>query len=89
MSELVRAKHETTGHVAALPAGALELGMCPGWVQVDGPVPSGPKVALDLDPAIRAAVEQRAAELAAVNADGETPPGSSKSADTKSAEKKE
>jgi hypothetical protein len=42
---LVRAKHDETGHLAALPKDALELGMCPGWSEVEGPVPSGPKLA--------------------------------------------
>ncbi|MFI6302174.1 hypothetical protein ACIBCH_09905 [Amycolatopsis thailandensis] len=41
----VRARCEETGHIAALPEDALQMGMIPGWVAVDGPVPSGPKVA--------------------------------------------
>ncbi|WP_033288251.1 hypothetical protein [Amycolatopsis jejuensis] len=78
MSELVRARQESTGHVAALPAEALELGMCPGWVQVEGPAPSGPKVnafpgdeAPDTDTAAPASRRRK------------------KSADTSSAEEKE
>lgn len=41
----MRARCKATGHVAALPAEALELGMIPGWSAVDGPVPNGPKPA--------------------------------------------
>lgn len=41
----MRARCEATGHVAALPKEALELGMIPGWEAVDGPVPNGPKAA--------------------------------------------
>ena len=41
----VRAKHTETGHLAALPKRAVEMGMCPGWVAVNGRVPSGPKPA--------------------------------------------
>lgn len=44
--EFVRAKHEETGHLAALPEESLRLGMHPGWAKVDGPVPDGPKVAV-------------------------------------------
>lgn len=43
--ELVRARCRETGHIAALPARALELGHIEGWEAVDGPVPDGPKPA--------------------------------------------
>lgn len=46
----VRAKHSETGHLAALGREALELGMHPGWSEVPGPVPSGPKPALRRKP---------------------------------------
>jgi hypothetical protein len=51
MAELVRAKHEETGAVAALSDEGLRLGMHPGWVAVDGPVPSRPKSAVLKKPA--------------------------------------
>lgn len=41
----VRARCPETGHIAALPKVALELGHIKGWVPVDGPVPDGPKPA--------------------------------------------
>lgn len=44
-SNLVRARCEDTGHIAALPKAALDLGMCPGWVEAPGPPPSRPKPA--------------------------------------------
>lgn len=43
--EFVRARCPATGHIAALPKLALELGHIVGWVAVDGPVPDGPKPA--------------------------------------------
>jgi len=43
---LVRARHEETGHVAALSDEALKLGMHPGWAAVDGPAPDGPKTSV-------------------------------------------
>jgi hypothetical protein len=45
MSDLVRARHNETGHIAALPKDALALGMCPGWAEAAGPAPAGPKTA--------------------------------------------
>lgn len=74
----VRAKHEETGHLAALPEESLRLGMHPGWVEVDGPVPDGPKVAV-----LRPAVEDEK------TGDGKKPPEETKTAGGKSAEKKE
>lgn len=41
----VRARHTAHGGVAALSERALELGMFPGWVKADGPVPKRPKSA--------------------------------------------
>lgn len=51
MPELVRAKHEVTGDLAALSDEALRLGMHPGWKAVDGPVPSRSKSAVLNKPA--------------------------------------
>lgn len=45
MGEFVRARCSETGHIAALPKEALELGHIEGWEAVDGPVPDGPKPA--------------------------------------------
>jgi hypothetical protein len=42
----VRAKHSETGHLAALGREALEMGMHPGWSEVPGPVPAGPKASV-------------------------------------------
>lgn len=81
MSEFVRAKHEETGHLAALPAESLRLGMHPGWGKVDGPVPDGPKVAV-LRPAVEESTEDEK------TGDGKKPP-ETKNAGSKSAEKKE
>lgn len=77
----VRAKHEETGHLAALPAESLRLGMHPGWAKVDGPVPDGPKVAV-----LRPAENDESAETK--TGDGKKPP-ETKNAGSKSAEKKE
>lgn len=41
----VRARCEDTGAVAALPKPALDAGMLPGWAEVAGPPPAGPKPA--------------------------------------------
>lgn len=79
MNEFVRARHEETGHVTALPAESLRLGMHPGWLKVDGPVPEGPKVA-----ALRPAEEPAEAKAG----DDKKPP-ETKTAGGKSAEKKE
>lgn len=53
--EFVRAKHNETGHVAALPKESLELGFHPGWEAVDGPVPDGPKAAVPRKAATKSA----------------------------------
>ncbi|TWE29920.1 hypothetical protein FHX69_2613 [Prauserella muralis] len=42
----VRARCEATGHVAALPAHAFRLGVFPGWVLAEGPVPTRAKTAV-------------------------------------------
>jgi len=81
MGEFVRAKHEETGHLAALPAESLRLGMHPGWVKADGPVPDGPKVAVPR-PAEEPAEEPREEEA------GEQPE-ETQTAGGKSAKKKE
>ncbi len=44
-NDFVRARCAETGHIAALPKTALELGHIEGWQAVDGPVPDGPKPA--------------------------------------------
>lgn len=44
-NEFVRARCDATGHLAALPQAALEAGFIPGWREVEGPVPDGPKPA--------------------------------------------
>lgn len=44
----VRARHTVHGGVAALSERALELGMLPGWVKANGPVPKRPKSAARL-----------------------------------------
>jgi hypothetical protein len=80
--EFVRARHGETGHLAALPEGSLALGMHPGWVKVDGPVPDGPKVAV-LRPAVEEPTEDEK------TGDGKKPPQETKTAGGKSAEKKE
>lgn len=80
MGEFVRAKHEETGHTTALPAESLRLGMHPGWVKADGPVPEGPKVAV-LRPVEESAEDKKAG-------DGKKSP-ETKTAGSKSAEKKE
>lgn len=79
----VRARHEETGHLAALPEESLRLGMHPGWVKVDGPVPDGPKIAV-LRPADN---DGESAETK--TGDGKKPPQETKTAGGKSAEKKE
>lgn len=78
MAEFVRARHEETGHVAALDDVALKLGMHPGWVAVDGPAPDGPKIALSLKSAD-----------GGEESGGEKPAEKKQTAGGKSAEKKE
>lgn len=60
----VRAKCAATGHVAALPERALQLGHIPGWEQVDGPVPEGPKASAFPKPADEASEDHADGESA-------------------------
>lgn len=82
-NEFVRARCDATGHIAALPAKALELGMITGWSAADGPVPDGPKVA--------AFPEQYAGATADEEATGgeASPEETDESADTESANAEE
>lgn len=95
MSEFVRARCDETGAIAALPKEALKLGMIPGWVEVDGPVPSGPKPAAFPEQYNQAgagtegaaAATEEAGAAGTEDAGEQSPPD--ESADTKSARKKE
>ena len=92
MSEFVRARQESTGHVAALPAAALGIGACPGWAAIDGPAPAGPKVNAGFAAtrgSAEAAESRDGEQLSTEDTRGSESLGSSKSADSASAEKKE
>lgn len=87
-NEFVRARCDETGHIAALPKAALEMGFVTGWRAVDGPVPDGPKPAAFPE---HYAPDRAGGETLPENVGGDEQPPEEKdeSADTKSAEQDE